>query len=243
MSLSRVSVVFLLALLCVTAAGQNAPPSNSTGPVRPQVADTIRASVYVDNWFLMYINGKPVAMSSIEFLPHHEVSVSLLPEYPMTIAILAKDNADPKTGIEYGNRTGDGGLILKFSDGTVSNATWKAKVFFKGPLNGDLKDPRVEKIPLPANWCRPEFNDRDWPQAKAYSLQEVNPNRIFTPDLFTGAQFIWSEDTKLDNTVIFRATIQKPGWKPRWSTQTEVANSRILEDVFPARCLGVDAQR
>ena len=37
----------------------------------------------------------------------------------MTIAIIAKDNADPKTGLEYGNHIGDAGFILKFADGTL----------------------------------------------------------------------------------------------------------------------------
>ena len=28
------------------------------GPIKPRMPDTIKASVYVDNWFMMYINGK-----------------------------------------------------------------------------------------------------------------------------------------------------------------------------------------
>ena len=42
----------------------------------------------------------------------------------MTIAVLAKDNADPQTGCEYGKQIGDGGFILKFADGTVTDAKW-----------------------------------------------------------------------------------------------------------------------
>ncbi len=82
------------------------------GVVKPQMADTIKANIYADNWFVMYINGKLVAVDPIDFLPHNVVSVDILPEYPMTIAVLAKDNADPKTGMEYGNSIGDGGFSL-----------------------------------------------------------------------------------------------------------------------------------
>ena len=63
---------------------------------KPSMSDTIRANVYADNWFEMYINGELVAVDSIKFIPHNVVSVDLLPSYPMTIAVMAKDNADPK---------------------------------------------------------------------------------------------------------------------------------------------------
>ena len=108
---------------------------------------------------IVNINGQIVAVDSIAFLPHNVVSVDILPEYPMTIAVLAKDNADPKTGLEYGNQIGDGGFILKFADGTVTDGSWKAKCFFRGPLNGDVKNPRVEHTPIPENWFAVNFDD------------------------------------------------------------------------------------
>ena len=106
-------VLFAL-LIAVTAAAQEPPPrgekkggnkANSEGRslVKPVMADAIRANVYADNWFVLYINGKLTAVDSIDFIPHNVVSVDILPEYPMTIAVLAKDNADPKTGLEYGD--------------------------------------------------------------------------------------------------------------------------------------------
>src|SRR4051812_33971265 len=92
------------------------------GLSKPPMAGTVRANIYADNWFVLYINGKLTAVDSIDFIPHNVVSVDILPEYPMTIAVLAKDNADPQTGLEYGDHIGDGGFILKFGDGTVTNA-------------------------------------------------------------------------------------------------------------------------
>ena len=67
----------------------------------------------------------------------------------MPIAILAKDNADAKAGTEYGNRIGDGGLCLKFSGGTVSNATWK-----------------------------PDFDDSQWANATECTEESVNPKDV-----------------------------------------------------------------
>jgi hypothetical protein len=59
--------------------------------VKPNMNDTEKLYVYVDNWFKLYINGKLAAVDSIEFMPHNIVSVDVLPEFPMTIAIMASD--------------------------------------------------------------------------------------------------------------------------------------------------------
>lgn len=192
------------------------------GIVKPALADTIKASIYADNWFMLYINGKPVAVDPIDFLPHNVVTLDILPEYPMTIAVMAKDNADPKTGMEYGNHIGDGGFILKFADGTVSNASWKAKCFFKGPLNRDVANPKVERTPLPANWFAVDFDDSAWANAVEYTEERVNPKEAFKWEDFAGAKFIWSGDLDLDNTVLFRARIEKPGWNKRWNTKPDL---------------------
>ena len=77
----------------------------------------------------------------------------------MTIAVLAKDNADPKTGLEYG---------------TVTSAAWKAKSFFRGPLNRDIANPKVEYTPIPANWFAPDFDDSTWSAATEYDSAEVH---------------------------------------------------------------------
>jgi hypothetical protein len=195
---------------------------DAAGLVKPAIADTIKVNIYADNWFVLYINGKLTAVDSIDFLPHNVVSVDILPEYPMTIAVMAKDNADPKTGLEYGNHIGDGGFILKFADGTVSDAKWKAKSFFKGPLNGDLNNPKVEHTPIPTNWFAVNFDDATWNNAKEYTEQRVNPKEAFYQADFKGAKFIWTDDLDLDNTIIFRTRVEKAGWKPRWNTKPDL---------------------
>ena len=188
------------------------------GLVKPTMADTVRVNVYADNWFVMFINGELVAADSIKFTPHNVISFDVLPEYPMTIAVMAKDNADPKTGLEYGDHIGDGGLCIKFSDGAVTDAQWKAKAFFRGPVDGDTKNPRVEHTPIPENWWAKDFDDGDWPSATEYAVERVNPKDPYYGADFTGAKFIWTRDIDLDNTVIFRARIDKPGWVKRWNT-------------------------
>lgn len=198
--------------------GKGGPP----GLVKPSIADTIKLNVYADNWFMLYVNGRLVAVDSIQFTPHNVVSVDFLPEYPMTIAVLAKDNADPKTGMEYGTSIGDAGLCIKFADGTVTNATWKAKNFFHGPVNSDTAKPKVIQEALPADWWSADFDDSTWKNAKEYTIEEVDPKQPYFENDFEGAKFIWTDDIALDNTVIFRTKVEKPGWTPRWNTKPDL---------------------
>ncbi|WP_390821189.1 hypothetical protein [Tuwongella immobilis] len=195
--------------------GKGGPP----GLIKPAMADTVKGNVYADNWFVLYINGKLTALDPIDFIPHNVVSVDILPEYPMTIAVMAKDNADPTTGLEYGTNIGDGGFILKFGDGTVTNAKWKAKCFFTGPLDKDVKNPKVKHDPIPDNWWAVDFDDSKWDTATEYAEERVNPKESFYKFDFKDAKFIWTADLDLDNTVIFRHRVEKPNWKPRWNTK------------------------
>lgn len=223
--LSRHGCRHIVACLAITAfAGltavhgpQAAPPPNGGGIRKPALSDTIRANVYADNWFMLYVNGELVAVDSIAFIPHNVISVDLLPTYPLTIAVMARDNADPRTGMEYANTNiGDGGFILKFADGTVTDGTWKAKCFSRGPIGGDTTNPRVENEPIPTNWFAVDFDDSGWGRAREYSEQEVDPKQPYYDADFKGARFIWTDDIRLDNTVIFRHVVAAaPDGRPR----------------------------
>ena len=223
----RVIVLLAVALLgCGPAVGEE--PARR--PLRkPTMADTVRASVYADNWFSLYVNGELVAVDSIAFLPHNVVAVDILPKYPLTIAVMAKDNADPKTGMEYADtQIGDGGLILKFGDGTVTDGRWKAKCVSRGPVGGDARAPRVEAEPVPADWFAVGFDDRDWRPAREYTEDEIGPKQPFYEADFAGAKFIWSDDLRLDNSVLFRRVIEAP---PDGRERPDFSG---LNDVVPA---------
>ena len=210
------------------------PPPGQGGVIKAGFSNVLKLNAYVDNWCMIYINGKLAAVDAIEFLPHNVVSVNILPIYPMTIAVLAKDNADPKTGLEYGTQIGDAGFILKLADGTVTSSAWKAKNFFKGPLNRNITNPQVEHTPIPANWFAPDFDDSAWGFATEYTSDRVKPDGDYGSYDFTGAKFIWTEDLDLDNTVIFRYTAQKPAnYTKAWNADgdidiTDIANEAKL---------------
>lgn len=205
-------VVLAAALLLTAALPSLFAQAPSTKRIRkPSMDDTIRANVYADNTFELYVNGTLVAVDSIPFIPHNVISVDLLPAYPMTIAVLAKDNFDPQTGMEYANTNiGDAGFILKFSDGTVTDARWKAKCFSRGPVGGDATNPRVDEAPLPDGWSGVDFDDSSWEQATEYTEEDVGPKQPFYDADFAGATFIWSGNLKLDNVVAFRTVVATP---------------------------------
>lgn len=207
--------------------GKGGPP----GVIKPTMADTVKANVYADNWFVLYINGRLAAVDPIEFIPHNVVSVDILPEYPMTIAVMVRDNADPKTGLEYGTNIGDGEFVLKFGDGTVTSAKWKAKAFFTGPLGRDVQNPKVRHDAIPENWWATDFDDSKWEFATEYTEERVNPKESYYKFDFKDAKFIWTADLDLDNTVIFRHRVEKPDWKPRWNTKP----NRDLSGALPWR--------
>lgn len=215
MKRSVFAVLGASALLVAGYVAMNALAQRPSGPMRsgrvakPRISDTVVASIYADNWFVLYINGELVAVDSIAFMPHNVVSVDVLPAYPMTIAVMAKDNADPKTGMEYANTNiGDAGFILKFGDGTVTDASWKARSFSHGPVDHDTNTPRIENQPIPSDWFAVDFDDHDWSGALEYTQQQVGPKEPFFEHDFEGAKFIWSNDIELDNTVIFRHVVE-----------------------------------
>jgi uncharacterized protein (TIGR03437 family) len=207
-------------------------PAQGPDVMKPGNGDIVKLSFYSDNWSMVFINGKIVALNSIDFLPHNEVTVNVLPDYPMTIAVLAKDNADPNTGLEYSNsHIGDAGFILKMGDGTVSDATWKSKVFFKGPLNSDLNHPTVQYSSIPANWYAPDFDDSSWSNATVYTSDRVKPDGTYVATDFTGASFIWSENLVLDNTIILRTTVQAPkGYVKKWNTVPDLDVKHVFTE-------------
>ena len=204
--------IFLALTICASAHDVGGEPHGHGAPAqieKPRIEDTVRAAIYADNWFVLYINGRLVATDPIPFIPHNVVSLDILPEYPMTIAVMARDNADPKTGMEYDNTNiGDGGFILKFSDGTVTSAKWKAKDFLHGPINPDSPNPTVRSTPIPENWFATDFDDSAWANAKEFTEEQISPKKPYFEHDFKGAKWIWADDLKLDNTVIFRTRIE-----------------------------------
>ena len=177
----------------------------------------ITAWLYADNYVELYINGRLIVKDPIVFTPHNVVVTKFRATYPMTIAVLLKDFAHPKTGLEYNHtRIGDGGFVARFSNGAVTDGSWRCFLVSRGPVDRSClrNDPantcRVATGAIPKVWTDPRFDDRRWPRATVHSERAVRPLGVYYRHKWGGAQFIWTRDLEIDNTILCRTTVRAP---------------------------------
>ena len=172
--------------------------------------EIITGYIVADNYFELYVNGKLVAVDPIPFTPFNSVIVKFRAKRPITYAFKLVDWEEHLgLGMELnaGNpwHAGDGGLVARFSDGTVTDSSWKAQSFYIAPLDsaeqvlerGNVHDTtalgRVHPYakvpacrdrcyavhyPMPAGWALPSFDDSRWPRAYEYTDAEVGVTNV-----------------------------------------------------------------
>ena len=202
-----------------------------------QNGQTITAYLFCDNYFELYINGVLVGVDAVPFTPFNSSIAKFRVSYPYTVAVKLLDwEEHPGIGSEIqatdNYHPGDGGFIAKFSDGTVTDTTWKAQVFYISPLGqagginvladgtrstaGVTNAPTCNAncfaahYPVDSGWANPLFDDNSWPKARPYTAAQVTnqPAYVnFANTAWNGAQFIWSSNLILDNLVLTRKTV------------------------------------
>jgi hypothetical protein len=168
--------------------------------------EIVTGYIVVDNYFELYVNGKLIAVDAIPFTPFNSTIVKFRVKKPYTYALKLVDweenlGLGTEMGTYGGNfHQGDGGFIARFSDGTVTDSSWKAQSFYIAPLTspdvvvekaglhftptlgrihpGAPKPPCEDRCyavhyPLPKNWASPNFDDSKWPRAFEYTDQDV----------------------------------------------------------------------
>lgn len=191
-----------------------------------------------DNYFELYVNGKYVCRDSIGFVPFNSSVAKFKVKYPITYAIRLVDwETHLGIGMEYDTfNVGDGGFTARFSDGTVTNANWKAQVFYVAPLDNPscigpnrntsacasrptcaTTDPnkcQAVHYAVPSTWNQPNFDDSGWQAATIYQASQVTNQPAYTryTQLFGNASFIWTRNLFTDNHVLVRYTVPRaPG--------------------------------
>jgi hypothetical protein len=174
--------------------------------------EVVTGYIVADNYFELYVNGKLVAVDAVPFTPFNSAIVKFKVKKPYTYAFKVVDwEEDLGLGTEVGTRDGpfyqgDAGLIARFSDGTVTDSSWKVQSFYIAPLKNP--DEVVEKAnihmtrgigrvhpsapkpgctdqcyavhyPIPKNWASPKFDDSKWPRAFEYTDQDVGVTTLF----------------------------------------------------------------
>lgn len=230
-------LVFVSAGLIAGCDDRPRPPKDDRTTLNERVVDggegtKITAEIWVDNWFSMAINGQPLIEDSVAYKTERSFNaerVTFLASFPITVAFEFRDFIENDTGLEYigSNRQqiGDGGAIAQFknadTDATivVTDEDWKCSVIHHAPVNADCAEedePIVGEgscaariFDAPEGWQDQGFDDGDWTAATVHSINEVRPKDGYDEIEWDGnAKLIWSEDLKLDNIVICRATIE-----------------------------------
>jgi len=116
--------------------------------------EVVTGYIVADNYFEMYVNGKLVSVDNTPYTPFNSAIMKFKVKRPYTIAIMGVDWDEhlglgmelfPSSGPNQNPwHPGDGGIILKLSDGTVTDSTWKAQTFYIAPLN--KPDEVVERL-------------------------------------------------------------------------------------------------
>jgi hypothetical protein len=169
--------------------------------------EVVTGFIVADNYFELYVNGRLVSVDNTPYTPFNSAIVKFRVKRPYTMAFLLVDwDEHLALGVENMARLkdswylGDGGLIAKFSDGTVTDSSWKAQAFMVGPLDSpnDVVEkgnvhffakngrtyPHVKKpvcrddcymvhYAYPKNWRSRTYNDSDWPRAYEYTDEEI----------------------------------------------------------------------
>lgn len=161
--------------------------------IQAQEMETVNGTIYSDNNFTFYVNGEFIARDPVEVIPHNAVNITFrIPKgQDVVFAITASDWSNETTGLEYANRcVGDGGLRAMFSNGVVTNSSWKCWVSLFGPVNWQdcyaaadrnntlkvlpfckqdsvppLEGCFTRKRAVPEGWTTVRFDDKAWQNA------------------------------------------------------------------------------
>ncbi len=172
--------------------------------------EVITGYIVADNYFELYVNGKLVAVDNTPFTPFNSAIVKFKAKRPITYTFKVVDWEEnlglaSEAGRGDNWHPGDGGLIARFSDGTVTDSSWRVQSFYIGPLNSpdevleknnmhdSTKLGRVHPLarkptcqdkcfavhyPFPANWQARNFDDSQWPAAYEYTSEEVGVTNL-----------------------------------------------------------------
>jgi len=168
--------------------------------------EVVTGYLMADNYFELYINGRLVGVDAVPFTPFNSSVVRFRVKKPYTIAVKLVDwEENVALGSEAGGgggfHPGDGGFIARFSDGTVTDASWKAQAFYIGPLaspsdvteRGNVHDTSklqrtypqapaqaacadkcyMAHYPIAGDWASASFRDTDWPPAVLFTKAEM----------------------------------------------------------------------
>lgn len=193
-------------------------------------AETLKADVWVDNWFAFYLNEAKVMEDTVSITTErsfNKESFTFEATRPFALNFVVKDFKENDTGLEYigsgRQQMGDGGFIAQVKDGAgdlvaVTNSDWRCLVIHDAPSNKSCAQQAnpipgegacgFTENPEPDGWKAPSFDDSLWPLAMEYSERSVRPKGGYDQVRWDGsAKFIWGPDLETNNTLLCRLVI------------------------------------
>jgi len=222
---------------------------------------SFQAEIWADNWFALYVNGKKVGEDSVPITTEKSFNsekIKFTATYPLTIGLMAKDFVENASGLEYIGKSnqeiGDGGIVLQIRDLTTNqivaytDSTWKSLVVFKAPLNPEcvtskapLTDCKSQTIKNSTTWYSSTYKDSSWLNAKEFTKEAVGvKDGYFNIDWSANAKLIWSNDLKLDNTILFRKVVLEPKVSPNSASNVDLPLILTSPDFINGGKLPVD---
>jgi hypothetical protein len=120
--------------------------------------EVVTGYIVADNYYELYVNGTLVSVDNTPYTPFNSAIVKFRAKRPYTLGFFLVDwDEHLGLGMELFSQgpgsdrlnsgdpwyTGDAGLIARFSDGTVTDGSWKAQSFSIAPL--DSPDEVIER--------------------------------------------------------------------------------------------------
>ncbi|MBL4787093.1 MAG: hypothetical protein JKY49_16920 [Cohaesibacteraceae bacterium] len=213
------------------------PPRKSDHPVNVSILQTpgatkIFGEVWVDNWFILHVNGKKLLQDGVSITTERSFNAeqfSFNTDRPFTFAFEFRDFVENATGLEYiGSRNqqmGDGGAIAQFHDDSsgeliaVTDNSWRCMVVQHAPVKTSCareNSPAIgsgacaQKVSdYPLGWTEPGFNDSGWSMASEHSTGSVKPKDGYNRIKWSGkSKLIRGKDLERDNIILCRFTAQ-----------------------------------
>lgn len=201
----------------------------STSPLAQEASQTIKAQVWADNWFELYVDGKVVKTDSVPITTERSFNAEVFSfeaTLPVQLAVRVMDFKEDDSGFEYigthRQQIGDGGFIAEFRDASnnlvaATDSSWRCLVIHQAPLNpacGKSASPidacESNILPEPPGWTTASFDDSAWPNAVVHSASAVRPHGGYSNYFWEDeAQLIWGEDLEVDNTILCRRTLDQ----------------------------------
>lgn len=220
-------ILCMVAVIAILSPGYNVVAQESNGPeeadsssenigpvgTSPPEEIEFTASVWADNWFSLYVNGRLVGQDSVPLTSirsFNSDTITFRATYPLTIAVVTKDYIENDSGLEYigslfglvrlgdnftfFQQMGDGGFIAQIAETksgkivAATSADWRGLIIHKAPLN-----PECEKSSQPLEDCKSAIAEEPvgW-QSKDFDDSNWAKATLYTPEQI-GAKFGYND--------------------------------------------------